>query len=229
LDTPAKKRRPGEVRDAIVEVLSSMPQGAYVHEIEAAVAQRIGHVPPSSIRSYLRLNTPGMFLRTERAQYSLFDPAAIPAASGARSAAEQPPRLFEYGRALLFGEDCCDWLRRRERNSVHAVVTDPPYGLFEYSEEQQEKLRNGKGGVWRIPPSFDGAKRSPLPRFTVLGQDDLKRLDEFFHAWARLLFPALVPGANILVASNPLLSYAVSGALARAQGSSAGARSCAWS
>jgi len=78
------------------------------------------------------------------------------------------------------------------------------------------KLRNGKGGVWRIPPSFDGATRAPLPRFTVLRAQDLEVLERFFFQWASLLLPVLVPGANVVVASNPLLSYIVSGALARA-------------
>jgi len=117
---------------------------------------------------------------------------------------------------VLVSGDCMDWLRSRQPGSIHAVVTDPPYGLYEYSEEQQEKLRSGKGGVWRIPPSFDGVVRSPLPRFTVLTQADLKQLDDFFYAWARALTPVLVPGANVVVASNPLLSHLVSGALARA-------------
>ena len=122
----------------------------------------------------------------------------------------------KIGGALLVHADCLDWLRTREPSSIHAVVTDPPYGMFEYSAEQQEKLRNGKGGVWRIPPSFDGAKRSPLPRFTVLTPGDLRYLEEFFLDWGRLLVPVLVPGANVVVASNPLLSHVVSGALARA-------------
>ena len=77
-----------------------------------------------------------------------------------------------------------------------------------------EKLRNGTGGVWRIPPSFDGASRSPLPRFTVLSPDDLRALSEYFSRWARLLTPVLVPGANVIVATNPLLSHVVAGALA---------------
>ena len=122
----------------------------------------------------------------------------------------------KIGGALLVHADCLDWLRTREPSSIHAVVTDPPYGMFEYSAEQQAKLRNGKGGVWRIPPSFDGAKRSPLPRFTVLTPGDLRYLEEFFLDWGRLLVPVLVPGANVVVASNPLLSHVVSGALARA-------------
>jgi site-specific DNA-methyltransferase (adenine-specific) len=98
---------------------------------------------------------------------------------------------------------------------VHAVVTDPPYGILEYTAQQQEKLRSGKGGVWRIPPSFDGIKRAPLPRFTVLSPEDLAELSRFFLEWGKALVPTLVPGANVVVASNPLLSYIVSSALAK--------------
>lgn len=36
---------------------------------------------------------------------------------------------------------------------------------------------------------------------------------EFFLVWASLLLPKLVPGANVIVASNPLLSHIVSNAL----------------
>ncbi len=112
--------------------------------------------------------------------------------------------------------DCFDWLAHAQTNSIEAVVTDPPYGLVEYSDEEQAKLRAGRGGVWRIPPSFDGNKRAPLPRFTVLSRDDIGELERFFSAWARLLFPILVPGAHVLIASNPLLSFVVAGAVTRA-------------
>lgn len=148
-------------------------------------------------------------------------PAILAPMKGYRRLGEAPdlePLPFpshRFGRAEIFLGDCFGWLRQQDENSVHAVVTDPPYGLFEYTPEQQAKLRNGKGGVWRIPPSFDGTKRSPLPRFTTLRASDLERLDDFFAAWARLLMPVLVPGANVIVASNPLLSHRVSCALAR--------------
>lgn len=120
------------------------------------------------------------------------------------------------GRARLVHSDCMAWLRLQPPNTFHAVVTDPPYGLLEYTPNEQRKLRDGKGGVWRFPPAFDGAERSPLPRFTVLTSDDREALSGFFFRWAGLLSPTLVPGANVLVAANPLLSYVVSGALARA-------------
>ncbi len=154
-------------------------------------------------------------LTKRRPGETLREPQAVPYDLGLDPVIErQPP--FRFGNSLLLHDDCFDWLRRREANSVHAVVTDPPYGLFEYTAEQQGKLRNGKGGVWRIPPAFDGVKRAPLPRFTVLRPEDLHALDEFFFHWARLLSRVLVPGANLLVATNPLLSYVVSAAMARA-------------
>lgn len=105
--------------------------------------------------------------------------------------------------------DCLDWMDSRARNSVHAIVTDPPYGLKEYTAEEKSKLRRGKGGVWRIPPSFDGCTRSPLPRFTVLTDDERDRLRRFFSEFARRALRVLVPGAHLFIATNPLLSHLV--------------------
>ncbi len=120
---------------------------------------------------------------------------------------------FTHGDATFYIADCLNWLAEREEQSIHGVVTDPPYGLIEYSPKENEKRKNGKGGVWRIPPSFDGHQRSPLPRFSILSESDLKNLFEFFSAWAIRLRPALVPGAHVLVASNPLVSNFLSAAI----------------
>ena len=125
----------------------------------------------------------------------------------------EPQPCISVGEASLFHADCLEWLGQREPRSIHGVVTDPPYGLVEYTPEQQRKLRNGRGGVWRLPPSFDGHQRSPLPRFTTLSDDDLNDLTCFFGRWAQMLLPVLVPGAHVLVASNPLLSYRVATAI----------------
>lgn len=210
------RRRPGEVRDAIMTVLSSKPHGASVVEIEEGVRGLIGHSASSSIRSYLRLNSDTLFRREDRGIYSIRETAAKYEQGASSEPHTSSFREFEFGRAKLVEADCFDWLRVRPKNSIHGVVTDPPYGLVEYAPEQQEKLRKGKGGVWRIPPGFDGAKRSPLPRFTVLSPSDLEELARFFLELGRALLPVLVPGSNVVVASNPLLSYVVSGALARA-------------
>lgn len=124
-----------------------------------------------------------------------------------------PAPPFTFGSATLYEVDAMDWLAAQPPCSIHAVLTDPPYGLIEYTDHEQAKLRNGNGGVWRIPPTYDGYQRSPLPRFTVLDDTDLQRLTTFFSRWARCLFPVLVPGAHVCVASNPLVSYLVANAI----------------
>lgn len=114
-----------------------------------------------------------------------------------------------HGLYQIYRGDAFAWLSSADACSVHAVVTDPPYGLLEYSDSELEKMRLGRGGVWRIPPSFDGCKRRPLPRFTVLSDRDKAALRDFFVEFARLLKRVLVPGAHILIATNPLVSYLV--------------------
>ena len=121
--------------------------------------------------------------------------------------------LATVGSASLYVGDCLGWLADQPRNMFHGVVTDPPYGLVEYTPQQQRKLRRGQGGVWRLPPAFDGHRRSPLPRFTTLTSEDLDGLCSFFRAWAEVLLPVLVPGAHVLVASNPLVSHLVASAI----------------
>lgn len=109
----------------------------------------------------------------------------------------------------LYNLDAMAWMEAREPNSIHAIVTDPPYGLKEYSENEKRKLRIGRGGVWRIPPSFDGCKRAPLPRFTVLDEKERKLLRAFFALFATGAMRVLVPGGHIFIATNPLLSHLV--------------------
>ncbi len=226
------KRKHGAVRDAIVDALAYRLNGASVAEITQDVSARIGETPASSIRSYLRLNTPGLFTKIDRGHYRVHEEAqaVLPLGNGVGARMTGGPRkgpsssaatpagreTFRLGNATLIHEDCFRWLANAASNSVEAVVTDPPYGLIEYSDQEQEKLRAGRGGVWRIPPSFDGNKRAPLPRFTVLSRDDLAELERFFFAWARLLFAVVVPGAQVVVASNPLLSFVVASGITRA-------------
>jgi site-specific DNA-methyltransferase (adenine-specific) len=106
--------------------------------------------------------------------------------------------------------DGFEWLRRIPAHSLHAIITDPPYGVKEFDRDQLERLRNGnKGGIWRIPPSFDGHQRSPLPRFTALNAKERSLLREFFLRWSRLAVRALRPGGHVFVAGNAFLSQLV--------------------
>lgn len=204
----ALRHSPGTVRDSIVEYLRST-QVAPVAEIQRAVHSHLGEVAPSSIRSYLNLNVGDLFERVSRGHYRLRDGPSTPAA---------PPSVasFSYGGAQLHQADCFAWLRAQPSQSIQAVVTDPPYGLVEYTEKEQQKLREGKGGNWRQPPAFDGHQRAPLPRFTTLSADDMSALRLFFLDFGRLLARVTVPGANIVIASNPLLAHVVATAMTEA-------------
>ena len=209
------KNSPGHVRDAIIKVLAESHVSLSVAQIVASVQKQIGETPASSIRSYLRLNTPGLFVREARGVYRA---RTRTPSSGKKFFVRIDSReeKFSFQKSVLHHDDCFSWIERQSHNSIHAVVTDPPYGLHEYTDEQQHKLRVGKGGVWRIPPSFDGHQRSPLPRFTTLNQNQLDEIRDFFLVWAKTLLPVLVPGANVVVASNPLVSHIVAIALSTA-------------
>jgi site-specific DNA-methyltransferase (adenine-specific) len=116
---------------------------------------------------------------------------------------------FKVGRSLILHADCFEWLGRIPRNSIHAIVTDPPYGVKEYDFDQLEKRSNGNGGIWRIPPSFDGNVRAPLPRFTALNPKERETLRRFFVEWGKVALHALRPGGHVFLASNAFLSQLV--------------------
>jgi len=103
--------------------------------------------------------------------------------------------------------DAFEWLMLRKPRTIHAVVTDPPYGVLEFSAEELVKKRSGIGGIWRLPIDYDGHKRNPMPRFTVLNELDHQRIRQFHGKLAPLLFKVLVPGGHVMIASQNLLSH----------------------
>ncbi|URR36695.1 site-specific DNA-methyltransferase [Thermosynechococcus sp. HN-54] len=124
--------------------------------------------------------------------------------------------FHSFTKSIVIHADCFGWMSKVSSDSIHAIVTDPPYGVKEYEPEQLEKRLNGNGGVWRIPPSFDGHLRSPLPRFTALTVKERERIHEYFYEWSKLALRVLRPGAHVFVASNVLLSQIVFSAIADA-------------
>jgi hypothetical protein len=50
-------------------------------------------------------------------------------------------------RATYILADTLKWLADLPPDSIHAVVTDPPYGLVEYDEKNHKKFRAGHAGV----------------------------------------------------------------------------------
>jgi site-specific DNA-methyltransferase (adenine-specific) len=198
---------PGVIRDSILSYMEALDGEASLQQIRNAVTMKLGTVRDSSIRSYLNLNVGRLFERTARGRYRLLTSTEPNVHHVGLSPA------VTHGKATLYHADCFDWLGAQDEASIHAVVTDPPYGLTEYSEKELKKLRNGKGGVWRIPPSFDGHQRSPLPRFTIMTDEDRRELHAFFKRFGALVARVLVPGGNVIVATNPLLQHVVASAM----------------
>lgn len=219
-DIAREPNRPGSVRDAIITALETSDRPLTPKEIHEIVLGQIGATPASSVRSYLQNNSETLFRKVARGRYEINPPRISEPETAYKHrdlfVGSKPAATFSSGLAKVVQQDCLDWLERRAEKSIHAVVTDPPYGLVEYSHKEQSKLRAGKGGVWRIPPSFDGHARSPLPRFTTLTDTDLKNIAEFFELWGRLVLRVLVPGANVVVATNPLVSHIISSSLSKA-------------
>ncbi len=148
---------------------------------------------------------------------------AIPELKEPINSSEQEPLIklaLDYrsetiGSSTIVHADCFEWLSRIPENSLHAIVTDPPYGVKEYDFDQIKKRANGNGGIWRIPPSFDGHTRAPLPRFTALNHKERETLSRFFIEWAKVSIHALRPGGHVFIASNAFLSQLVFSALVK--------------
>lgn len=105
--------------------------------------------------------------------------------------------------------DSFDILKKFSDNSIHAIVTDPPYGVKEYEPEELEKKKKGKGGIWRIPPGFDGHVRSPMPRFTALNKQERENLTIYFSELGKIIIDKMLPGAHLMIACNSFLSQTV--------------------
>lgn len=119
-------------------------------------------------------------------------------------------------RTVLVLADAMRWMAEAPEHSVQAIVTDPPYGLLEYEDKDHDKMLEGVGGVWRLPPAFDGATRNPVPRFTVLTAKDREQLSTFFTTFAYHALRILVPGGHLIIASNPLVSTTTFNAIEKA-------------
>lgn len=116
----------------------------------------------------------------------------------------------------LHHQSCFDWLKEQPANSIEAVCTDPPFGIVEFLPHEMDKMRKGRGGVWRLPPTIGGSKRAPLPRFTTLAGKELAHVHFYFKEFGECLLPALTPGAHVFLAGTPMLQHLVQRGMADA-------------
>ena len=107
MEPKGPRNLPGQVRDAILQALARAPRPLSVREIEGQVQKITGPTPPSSVRSYLRLNTPDLFVRDGRGVYGLRTRSTTGVQQEFVPARQwEPP--FHYGRSRLIHADCFD-------------------------------------------------------------------------------------------------------------------------
>ena len=129
------------------------------------------------------------------------------------STIDETQRMSEY---ILHHANSFEWLREQPSNSIHGVCTDPPFGIVEFLPHEMAKLRKGKGGVWRLPPTMGGSQRDPLPRFTTLSAQEREHVRTFFREFGEALMPVLAPGGHIFLAGTPMLQFLVQSGMAEA-------------
>ncbi|MCP4695998.1 MAG: site-specific DNA-methyltransferase [Gammaproteobacteria bacterium] len=112
--------------------------------------------------------------------------------------------------------NCFEWLKDQPEASIEAVCSDPPFGIVEFLPHEMRKMRQGSGGVWRLPPTIGGSKRSPLPRFTTLSCKEQEHICQYFNELGVVLHRVLIPGAHIFLAGTPMLQHLVQRGMAEA-------------
>lgn len=125
-------------------------------------------------------------------------------------------KWYRTSQYTICNADALEWLRSQRANSFHAVVTDPPFGVVEYTAKELNKRRRGRGGIWRLPNAFDGARRQPTPRFTILNDHDRMGVLALHFRLAPELFRILLPGGHVIVSSQCLVSHLVAQAFCMA-------------
>lgn len=117
--------------------------------------------------------------------------------------------MYEFGdRVRLYHEDCLTALRAMPDASVHAVVTDPPYGL-EFMGQEWDSFVQGGGTGWKAGqmadtqslPDGNSYKQKgfgQLPVFRGLTSQQLKTFQQFCTEWATECMRVLKDGGYLL-------------------------------
>jgi site-specific DNA-methyltransferase (adenine-specific) len=116
----------------------------------------------------------------------VFAPDAMPDDAGVYRGIDR----FEFEQQTLILGDSFAWLASAQRESIHAIITDPRTQL-------REML-------------------SPDALTRALSKAERERVFDSMCAWARATLPVLRPGAHVFLASTPTLSPTVSMALEEA-------------
>ena len=69
-------------------------------------------------------------------------------------------KWYRNSHYTIFNADSFEWLRLQRANSFQAVVTDPPFGVIEYSSKELNQLKERGAAA-------SGGSRTPLTALSV--------------------------------------------------------------
>ncbi len=116
--------------------------------------------------------------------------------------------VFEAGGVRLFHGDCIEVMRELPDESVHAVVTDPPYGIafmgkaWDQPGEFGSQRKNGQPAVHmreagRARAQIGGTGAMDAGRYD-LSPSAMLNFQRWCEAWARECYRLLKPGGHLL-------------------------------
>lgn len=109
---------------------------------------------------------------------------------------------FAEGGITLYQGDCIEVMRDLPDASVHAVVTDPPYGIDFMGKDWDSAVKLSGGMLGLIAKGNGPAERGPLAKGGTLSQGYANHDGIAFEAWvtewARECLRILKPGGHLL-------------------------------
>lgn len=114
------------------------------------------------------------------------------------------------GTAMLINADCFEWLDKIPDECIHGVVTDPPFSLREFSDENIIALDKSKGNaIWQTHRYADGCHRNVQPCFSTLSKKQRNEIYRFFLVFSQKISRVMLPGAHAIIAAHPSLAHRV--------------------
>ncbi len=100
----------------------------------------------------------------------------------------------------LYNEDCLEYIKTLDDNSIDCIITDPPYFI--------DKLDN-KWSSTEINNDKKNSHIKHLPKGMKFDKKQVKQLYDYYLELSELLFDKLKPGGYFLSFSSPRLYHAI--------------------
>jgi site-specific DNA-methyltransferase (adenine-specific) len=102
-----------------------------------------------------------------------------------------------------------EWILGVPDESIHVIITDPPFSVREFDEDNIKELENGNL-VWQdFRRMDDGHVRAPQPVFHTLSVGQKDEIRDFFRDFSYNSSRILIPGAFVLMACHSSLLHLV--------------------